>query len=38
MITPTIMFSVMLLAVLAVLAVFGTYTRATRMQPQPVGR
>ena len=35
MITPTIMFSVMLLAALAV---FGTYTRAARVQLQPIGR
>jgi len=35
MITPTLMFSVMLLAVLAV---FSSYSRATRMQPQSVRR
>ncbi len=35
MITPTIMFSVMLLASLAV---FSSYTRATQAQLQPAGR
>lgn len=35
MITPTLMFSVMLLAVLAL---FGSYSRATRVQPKPVGQ
>ena len=32
MITPTLMFSVMLLAL------FGSYSRATRVQPKPVGQ
>ena len=35
MITPTLMFSVMLLAMLAI---FSSYSRATRMQPQSVRR